>query len=338
MRWVDTFGDRDQDGFQEYGTRSTKGYYNQGWKDAGDAIPAADGTLAPLPLAVCELQGYAYDAKARMAEMYELFGRPREASACAGRRPACTSGSTTRSGGRARAPTSSRSMAQEAHPSVASNAGHLLESGIVPPDRAGRVVKRLLADDMWSGWGIRTLSRSTSPTTRSATTRAPSGPTTTPSSRAASPLRVRGRGGARSRRDLRRGGLLPHAPPAGAVRRVAARRGLVPGAVPRRERATGVGGGPIIRLISVMCGISAVTDASGSRLYLDPALPGWLPELTITNLRAGNGALALRFSEGTAATLANTSGLEVVAGPDPMAVPRGQTTDSVGSSDSTGQR
>ena len=58
MRWIDRYGDRDRDGFQEYATRSSHGYYNQGWKDAGDAIPHADGTLAPLPIATCELQGY----------------------------------------------------------------------------------------------------------------------------------------------------------------------------------------------------------------------------------------------------------------------------------------
>ncbi|MEO7296358.1 MAG: glycogen debranching N-terminal domain-containing protein, partial [Candidatus Limnocylindria bacterium] len=74
MRWVDEWGDRDRDGFQEYGTRSSHGYYNQGWKDAGDAIPAANGSLAPLPLALCELQGYVYDAKRRMAKLCGLLG------------------------------------------------------------------------------------------------------------------------------------------------------------------------------------------------------------------------------------------------------------------------
>ena len=80
MRWIDRYGDRDRDGFQEYKTRSSHGYYNQGWKDAGDAIPHADGTLAPLPIAPCELQGYVYDAKLRMADIYELLGRPKDAA------------------------------------------------------------------------------------------------------------------------------------------------------------------------------------------------------------------------------------------------------------------
>ena len=340
MRWVDTFGDRDQDGFQEYGTRSTKGYYNQGWKDAGDAIPAADGTLAPLPLAVCELQGYAYDAKTRMAEVYELFDRPRDASKM--RREAARlyerfndtfwweEEGTYYLGLDGR---------KEPIRSVASNPGHLLASGIVPADRAGRVVARLMADDMWSGWGIRTLSSehvAYNPFSYHTGT-------VWPHDNAIIAGGFRRYGYAAEAAEVAKGIFDA----AGCF--VAHRLPELFAGLPRDEGAFPVqylganvpqawAASAIIRLISVMCGISAVTDASGSRLYLDPALPGWLPELTITNLRAGNGALALRFSDGTAATLANTSGFEVVAGPDPMAVPRGQTTDSVGSSDSTGQR
>ena len=69
-------GDRDRDGFQEYKTRSSHGHYNQGWKDAWDGIPHADGTLAPLPLALCEIQGYEYDARLRMADILDVLERP----------------------------------------------------------------------------------------------------------------------------------------------------------------------------------------------------------------------------------------------------------------------
>src|SRR4030095_10168478 len=75
LRWIDRFGDRDRDGFQEYATRSSHGYYNHGWRDAGDAMPHEDGALAPLPLATAELQGYVLDAKVRMGDVYELLGR-----------------------------------------------------------------------------------------------------------------------------------------------------------------------------------------------------------------------------------------------------------------------
>ena len=79
MAWIDRYGDRDKDGFQEYKTRSSHGHYNQGWKDAGDAIVEADGTLAALPIATCELQGYVFDAKVRMADIYEVLERPKDA-------------------------------------------------------------------------------------------------------------------------------------------------------------------------------------------------------------------------------------------------------------------
>ena len=115
MRWIDTWGDRDGDGLQEYATRSTHGYYNQGWKDAGDAIPHADGSLAPLPIALCELQGYAYDAKLRMADIYDVLGRTAKSAAPPGRgADALRRWSTTRSGGKRRGPTTWPSTAKAA--------------------------------------------------------------------------------------------------------------------------------------------------------------------------------------------------------------------------------
>ena len=245
LRWIDRHGDLDRDGFQEYRTRSSHGYYNQGWKDAGDAIPHADGTLAPLPLAVCELQGYVLDAKLRMGDVYEILGRAADA----------------------------RRLRREAHDlyerfndtfwweeegtyylgldgdkkpikSVASNAGHLLQSGIVPAERAGRVVKRLLADDMWSGWGVRTLS---SEHVRLQPVQLPHrnrlAARQRDHRRRLPPLRIRRGGGPRREGPVRRRGAPGGLPAAGALRGPAATRGELPGPVPRGERATGVGGG-----------------------------------------------------------------------------------------------
>ena len=75
LDWIDRYGDRDGDGFQEYQTRSSAGYENQGWKDAGDAVLYPDGSLVKGPKALCELQGYVYDAWTRMAEIYEALGQ-----------------------------------------------------------------------------------------------------------------------------------------------------------------------------------------------------------------------------------------------------------------------
>jgi glycogen debranching enzyme len=75
LEWIDAYGDRDGDGFQEHQTRSSVGYENQGWKDSGDAISYPDGTLVKGPKALCELQGYVYDAWNRMAEIYDVLGK-----------------------------------------------------------------------------------------------------------------------------------------------------------------------------------------------------------------------------------------------------------------------
>ncbi len=75
LAWIDEFGDRDGDGFQEYETRSPVGYANQGWKDSGDAVMNVDGSLVQGPKALCELQGYVYDAWLRMAQILDALGQ-----------------------------------------------------------------------------------------------------------------------------------------------------------------------------------------------------------------------------------------------------------------------
>jgi glycogen debranching enzyme len=81
LSWIDKYGDRDGDGFQEYQTRSPVGYENMGWKDSGDSVVYPDGTLVKGPKALCELQGYVYDAWVRMAEIFDAFGKPERAQA-----------------------------------------------------------------------------------------------------------------------------------------------------------------------------------------------------------------------------------------------------------------
>ena len=159
MRWCDTLGDRDGDGLQEYGTRSPQGYYNQSWKDSGDAIVDEHGRLADLPLATVELQGYLFAAKLAMAELWATLGE------------------TDRS---ERLHAESRALRQRVEErywmdtasfyalaldgkkrligSVASNCGHLLWCGLVEPVRAATVAASLLEPDLFSGWGLRTLS------------------------------------------------------------------------------------------------------------------------------------------------------------------------------------
>ncbi len=159
LNWIDAYGDLDGDGLQEYQTRSSAGYENQGWKDAGDAIVYPDGGLVKGPKALCELQGYVYDAWLRMAEIFDALGDARRASQL--RRKSVRLYELfndrfwdEREGFYALALDGDKKPVM----SVTSNPGHCLWSGIVPQERAARVIARLMQPDMWSGWGIRTLS------------------------------------------------------------------------------------------------------------------------------------------------------------------------------------
>ena len=327
MTWIDRYGDLDGDGLQEYRTRSAHGYYNQGWKDAGDAIPEQDGTLAELPLALCELQGYAYDAKLRLADIYATLGRDKDAERL--RTEAWQlyerfndafwweSEGTYYLG---------LNGAKRPIRSVASNAGHCLASGIVPPDRAARVVDRLMADDMWSGWGIRTLSSDHV---------------------AYNPFSyhtgsVWPHDNAMIAGGFRRYGYPDHAAQVArgifdaAERFVAHRLPELFAGLPRQAGSFPVqyleanvpqawAAASVFRLIAILCGIHASTASGTPRLFVDPALPDWLPRLTLRNLRAGRGAMTLAFDDGQVEVVENTSGFEVVhaSAPRPVAPPLG---------------
>jgi glycogen debranching enzyme len=160
LRWIDTDGDLDGDGFQEYRTRSSQGYYNQSWKDSGQAIIHADGTPAPLPIATCELQGYVVAAKEAWARVledaYDEDGRARALRDEAARLRDAIEARFWWDDER----TYYLGLDGDKRPieSVASNPGHLLWTHAIAPERAACVADRLMADDMWSGWGIRTLS------------------------------------------------------------------------------------------------------------------------------------------------------------------------------------
>ncbi len=161
LAWIDQWGDRDGDGFVEYERRAPAGLINHGWKDSHDSIVHADGAIAEGPIALVEVQGYVYEAKLRIADVYEALGDAPRAD-------------------RLRAEASElRAAFNEAFwdpdegffalgldgrkaqlRSVTSNPAHCLYCGIVDDDKAALVAERLMATDMFSGWGIRTLSGS----------------------------------------------------------------------------------------------------------------------------------------------------------------------------------
>ncbi len=159
LRWIDDWGDRDGDGFQEYQTRSPAGYENMGWKDAGDSMVYADGSPVKGPKALCELQGYVYDAWLRMAEIYTALDQPDRAGELRAK-AAKLYDRFNDAFWNEQTGFYAYMLDGQKRPvwTVASNPGHLLFSGIVPEDRAPRVVTRFMQPDMNSGWGIRTLS------------------------------------------------------------------------------------------------------------------------------------------------------------------------------------
>ncbi len=159
LSWIDDYGDRDGDGFQEYQTRSSAGYENVGWKDSGDAVLYPDGTLVKSPKALCELQGYVYAAWCGMAEVFRARGEPDRAAALEAKAAALRERFdrafwNDEFGGYAYALDGDKQQVLVS----SSNIGHCLWTGLIPPARAKAVVDRLMAPDMFSGWGIRTLS------------------------------------------------------------------------------------------------------------------------------------------------------------------------------------
>ena len=159
LEWIDTYGDRDGDGFVEYGRQSETGLVQQAWKDSDDSVFHADGRLAIGPIATCEVQGYVYAARmaaSKMAEargLHSLAAKLRHqakdlqeafeqafwieelgtyALALDGNKQPCRVRTT--------------------------NPGHCLFAGIVSEERAHRVAETLLGPDTFSGWGFRTLS------------------------------------------------------------------------------------------------------------------------------------------------------------------------------------
>lgn len=159
LNWIDQYGDIDGDGFVEYQHKAEKGLTNQGWKDSFDSISHANGELAEAPIALCEVQGYVYSAKLYGAKMARAIGEPGLASGLEEKalelkklfnktfwdeELGCYALALDKYKNRCRV--------------KSSNAGHALYTGIADEDKARILVKNLMEKDMFSGWGIRTLS------------------------------------------------------------------------------------------------------------------------------------------------------------------------------------
>ncbi len=293
--WIDKYGDRDGDGFQEYQTRSKAGYENMAWKDSGDSVMYPDGTLVRGPKALCELQGYVYDAWLRMAEIYDELDNKRRANQL--RKKAALLFKKfnevfwdEKSGFYAYALDGDKKKVL----SVTSNVGQCLWSGIIAPKRAATVVKRLMQKDMWSGWGIRTLS-SDHPSFNPYNYQTGA---VWPHDNSLIALGMRRYGfdaeAAALARDISGAAshfLLNQLPElyAGLQRDPTGFPVQYLGAnVPQAWAA----GTPFV-LLQAMLGLQQ--DAPRGKLYVDPALPAWLPDVKLIDLRLGRRRFDIRF-------------------------------------------
>jgi len=159
LAWIDQYGDRDGDGFIEYAKQSKFGLIQQGWKDSQDAIFHTDGSFAQPPIALCEVQAYVYDARLNAAVMAEALGDIDRATRLRDQAERlrvafeehfwCEAESTY-------------ALALDGHKRPCrvrtSNAGHCLFGGIASRERARRVAETLVGAEMFSGWGVRTVS------------------------------------------------------------------------------------------------------------------------------------------------------------------------------------
>jgi glycogen debranching enzyme len=161
LNWIDQWGDRDGDSFVEYECRSPGGLRNQGWKDSWDSIVHADGHLAEPPIALVEVQAYVYLAKQRVSEVLDVLGDHDTASRL--RQEAATLKARFNQAfwmEDERYYCAALDGDKRQVRTVMSNPGHGLYCDIIDQDKAEHVARRLLQPDMFSGWGIRTMSKS----------------------------------------------------------------------------------------------------------------------------------------------------------------------------------
>lgn len=158
LTWIETYGDRDGDGFVEYGRRTSEGLINQGWKDSQDSVFHADGTLARGPIAIAEVQAYVYGAWQAAATMAQALGQAHRAQDFRAKADTLRAKFDAAFYDAALG-TYVLALDGEKKPCRvrASNAGHALFTGIAYPHRATAVVATLMNETSFSGWGVRTI-------------------------------------------------------------------------------------------------------------------------------------------------------------------------------------
>ena len=294
LDWIEKWGDRDGDMYVEYLRETPRGLANQGWKDSFDAISHADGTLAEPPIALCEVQGYVYAAYRSIADVARRLGHREQADRLIERAAALKS-AFSRDFWLEPERTVALALDGDKRPCrvMASNAAHCLATGLLDADQASALSERLLSEEMFTGWGVRTLSSR---------------------ERRYNPM------------SYHNGSIWPHdnAVAALGLSRIPGRQGvprimqgLLDAAVnletgslpelfcgfPREERLGPVpypvachpqawSAASVFMILQAMLGMRVM--GFDRKLIMDsPALPQWLDWLEIKNLRVGDGAVSL---------------------------------------------
>ena len=294
MDWAREYGDPDRDGYLEYRTRSSKGTKNQGWKDSGDAIVYDDGRPVPPPIATCELQGYWFTAQTLMRVLCAVMNEPEEAAAYA-RSAALLKLRFNRDWWLE----DEQSYALALDPdkrlvrAVTSNVGHCVACGIIDDEHLPAVVGRLFAPDMFSGWGIRTLTSTHAfynPVSyhRGTVWAVEQGTIVFGLRRFGFDARALDLAAAMF--DLAQ--LYPEYRIPECVGGDARGDFPTPGAFPRSNTPQLWNATIFPLLVQTMLGLLPIAPAE--TLVIDPALPSWAPAIVVRGLRVGSATITLR--------------------------------------------
>lgn len=296
LEWIDRYGDVDGDGFVEYRCNSPGNLINHGWKDSAVSVFHADGSLAEQPIALAEVQGYVYAAKLGMAELCEMRGDDDGAA-----RLRADASDLQRRFNRdfwmdhqdfCAFALDGRKQQVE---TVTSNPGHALWTGILDVDLAKRMVPRFKRSDLLSGWGVRCVAEGE-------TGYNPMGyhlGTVWPHDVSLLACGLRRYGFVRDAliiaTQLYHAGLaFPYYRLPEVFTGFARTQNVYPVPYPVACRPQAWAAGTTLLLLQMYLGI--YPDAGQHRVTLDPALPGWLSEVRVSNLHIGQATLDLRFS------------------------------------------
>ncbi|HEY0829907.1 MAG TPA: glycogen debranching N-terminal domain-containing protein [Candidatus Dormibacteraeota bacterium] len=319
LEWIDRYGDRDGDGFQEYAPRSPQGYRNQGWRDARDGVLDEAGAFPELPIATSELQAYVYGAKTRIAPLFEAWGEKaiasRLRSEAAHLRRKFIDTFWLDSAGELAFLLDGR---KKPIGTVVSNSGHCLWMGILDGERGRAAGRRLMQPDMFTGWGLRVLSDNHPSYDPHSYQRGSVWPHD--SVIAAAGLR---RYGMSEEAWAILDGLLAAVMCFEDIQMPELFAGLPKSefAVPVPYRMANVpqawAAGSVLHMVRILLGLEP--DVPEGRIYLDPALPAWCSRLELRKLRLGGREcrVTVERQDGRYSIDADAPGLEIVRGIPP---------------------